>query len=62
MNISKEQRRLLEEFGVAVSGEINTVLLNLDSKITEIGFDINYNLNETGMRLQRLYDEIYDQN
>jgi hypothetical protein len=32
--------------------------LQLDDKITEIGFDEDYNLNEEGLILQKLYDEL----
>lgn len=62
MNISAEQRAQLEAVGVAVSENINDVLLDLDDKITEVGFDANYDLNERGLKLQKLYDELYDQN
>ena len=44
------------------SGDIDTVLEDLDAKITEIGFNADYSLNESGQRLQKLYDELYDQN
>jgi hypothetical protein len=62
VNITKEQADLLKKYGVAIFDEINDVLLALDAKITEVGFDANYNLNDTGLKLQRLYDELFDQN
>ena len=42
--------------------DIYQLLLDLDNKITEIGFDENYDLNEEGRLLQRLYDDLYYQN
>ena len=42
--------------------EIYQLLLDLDDKITEIGFDENYDINEEGILLQRLYDDLYYQN
>ncbi len=44
------------------SGDIDAVLEELDDKITEIGFNADYSLNEIGQKLQRLYDELYEQN
>lgn len=44
------------------SGDIDTVLDELDDKITEIGFNSDYSLNETGLSLQLLYDKLYNQN
>ena len=34
-----------------------------DAKITEIGYEANYErVNPAGRELERLYDELYDQN
>jgi hypothetical protein len=44
------------------SSDIDIVLEELDAKITEIGFNVDYSLNETGQKLQNLYDELYEQN
>lgn len=71
MNISGSQKELLKEYGLVLPDnideideieKINEVLLDLDDKITEIGFDSNYDLNEVGLKLQRLYDQLYNQN
>lgn len=71
MNISDSQKELLKEYGLVLPDnideideieKINEVLLDLDDKITEIGFDSNYDLNEAGLKLQRLYDQLYNQN
>ncbi len=67
LNITGAQKRLLLEYLpnarqlIEVDG-INDVLLALDAKITEIGFDVDYELNAVGRKLQRLYNEIYEQN
>ena len=42
--------------------DIDLLLTELDDKITEIGFDENYDINEEGILLQRLYDDLYYQN
>ena len=63
MNITEEQKALLEEYNIPISDDINELLLDLDAKITEVGFEAGYEwLNPTGRKLQRLYDELYDQN
>ena len=63
MNITREQKRILEEYNIQISDDINELLLDLDAKITEVGFEADYEwLNPTGRKLQRLYDELYDQN
>lgn len=41
---------------------LNDFLLNLDALITEIGFDKNWELNEIGIKLQLVYDQVYRQN
>ena len=67
LNINNDQKELLlthlPNLQESIeSGDIDTVLEDLDAKITEIGFNADYSLNETGQRLQKLYDELYDQN
>ncbi len=67
LNINNDQKELLLTHlpnlqEIIESGDIDTVLEDLDAKITEIGFNADYSLNETGQRLQKLYDELYDQN
>jgi len=62
MNITKKQKDILTEYAVEIFDDVNDTLLALDAKITEIGFDANYALNTVGLKLQRLYDELYDQN
>lgn len=67
LNVTKNQENLLLSYLPNLrccidQGDIETVLDELDKKITEIGFDSNYDLNACGHKLQRLYDELYDQN
>lgn len=62
MLITDEQRAILAEYGVAVSEDVNDTLLDLDAKITEIGFRADYALNAVGLKLQKLYDALYTQN
>lgn len=67
LNISNEQIKQLYKYLPDIeicitTGDIDTVLDRLDDKITEIGFTIEYELNDVGLELQRLYDELYNQN
>ena len=59
-----EQRKVLAEYGISItkSNELNTLLLDIDAKITEIGFNRDYELTAVGLKLQRIYDQIYMQN
>ena len=59
MNITDEQRKLLEKYSVEVLDDVDDTLLALDDKITEVGFNADYSLNEKGRELQKLYDELY---
>lgn len=61
MNITSEQRRLLSKYGILESSDENELLLAIDEKITQIGFDADYALNNDGKILQALYDEMYDE-
>lgn len=63
INITNDQRQVLEENNVAISDDVDELLLDLDAKITEVGFTRDQqNLNDLGLKLQRLYDQIYNQN
>lgn len=67
MNITEEQKSLLLLYIPNIAQNINDddfdgVLDQLDDKITEIGFNRDYSLNEVGLKLQKLYDELYVQN
>jgi len=42
--------------------ELGELLLALDDVITEVGFDKNWELNKEGLKLQKVYDEIYISN
>ena len=62
MIITDAQKEILSKYGVELFKDVNETLLALDDKITEVGFDADYELNEIGLELQRLYDELYNQN
>lgn len=47
---------------IILSGDLYTLLDKIDDLITAIGFDENWELNDTGLQLQQLYDRIYMQN
>ncbi len=56
--MNKEQKKLINKFIENPSNDIDALLLQLDDKITEIGFDEKYDLNKDGLTLQKLYDEL----
>ena len=63
MNITTIQKEVLKTYNIPICGEINEMLLLIDAKITEIGYEANYErVNPAGRELERLYDELYDQN
>lgn len=62
MNVNEFQIDVLKKFGVDMGNSIDDLLLNLDAKITEIGFDKDCVLNEDGLTLQKIYDVVYSQN
>lgn len=60
--LNKEQKKILNQYGVYSGDDIDRVLEELENKILEVGFTKNWEtLNSTGGKLQRLYDEIYVQ-
>lgn len=63
MYITTIQKEILKKYNIPICGEINELLLLIDAKITEIGYKANYErVNSAGRELERLYDELYDQN
>lgn len=62
MNITDEQKEMLAKYDIVDISDIDALLLDLDDKITEIGFNDDYSLNEIGTKLQKIYDELYNQN
>lgn len=67
LKITDSQKQLLLEYlPVAAkcieNNDIDKLLENLDDKITEVGFGADYELNEIGLKLQQLYDQLYSQN
>ncbi len=67
MIVTEEQKKLLsdkmENFDEIIkSDNVNDLLIPLNDLIFMIGMNQNYDLNEMGFKLQKVYDEIYDQN
>ena len=63
MKITLAQKMMLMKYGVKIYDDTHDTLLALDEKILQIGFTPDYNLlNKTGLKLDQLYDEIYEQN
>lgn len=66
LNITDEQiSELKKHFDTdeyTSNDNIDGLLMALDDVITDIGFDENYELNKEGLKLQLIYDQIYNQN
>ena len=62
MNITDEQRKLLEKYSVEVLDDVDDTHIAHDDKITELAFNADYSLNEKGRELQKLFDELYAAN
>lgn len=62
IDINEKQKELVKTYLKKSYTDIDLLLTELDDKITEIGFDDNYDINEDGILLQRLYDDLYYQN
>lgn len=66
LNITDEQiSELKKHFNTdeyTSNDNIDGLLMALDDVITDIGFDENYELNKEGLKLQLIYDQIYNQN
>ena len=65
MNITLAQKMMLIKYGVPIYKSSRRTLIALYDRILEIGFlpGNDYNLlNPTGLKLDQLYDEIYEQN
>ena len=65
MKVTLAQKAMLIKYGIRIYEDAYDTLLAISEKIFDIGFlpGKDYNLlNPTGLKLQRLYDEIYEQN
>lgn len=65
--ISEEQKELIIKYlpdieEVLMTDNVNEILLPLDDFITENCFDKDYELTDLGLKLQKAYDEIFNQN
>ncbi|HJI93101.1 MAG TPA: hypothetical protein OIM29_08955 [Oscillospiraceae bacterium] len=66
LNITEEQISELKKYfdtdEYTSNDNIDGLLMALDDVITDVGFDENYELNKEGLKLQLIYDQIYNQN
>ena len=66
LNITDEQISELKKYfdtdEYTSNDNIDGLLMALDDVITDVGFDENYELNKEGLKLQLIYDQIYNQN
>ncbi len=66
LNITEEQISKLKKYfdidEYTSNDNIDGLLMALDDVITDVGFDENYELNKEGLKLQLIYDQIYNQN
>ena len=65
LNITEEQISELKKYfdtdEYTSNDNIDGLLMALDDVITDVGFDENYKLNKEGLKLQLIYDQIYNQ-
>lgn len=65
LNITEEQISELKKYfdtdEYTSNDNIDGLLMALDDVITDVGFDENYELNKEGLKLQLIYDQIYNQ-
>jgi hypothetical protein len=66
LNITEEQISELKKYfdtdEYTSNDNIDGLLMALGDVITDVGFDENYELNKEGLKLQLIYDQIYNQN
>lgn len=66
LNITEEQISELKKYfdtdEYTSNDNIDGLLMALDDVITDVGFNENYELNKEGLKLQLIYDQIYNQN
>ena len=66
LNITEEQISELKKYfdtdEYTSNDNIDGLLMALDDVITDVGFDENYELNKEGLKLQLIYDQVYNQN
>ena len=65
MRITLAQKVALIKYGVKIYDDVDETLIAISDRMLEIGFlpGDDYNLlNKTGLKMQELYDELYEQN
>ena len=65
MRITLAQKVALIKYGVKIYDDVDETLIAISDRMLEIGFlpGDDYNLlNKTGLKMQVLYDELYEQN
>ncbi len=67
INITEEQKQYLKEQNVDIrealeNDDLGELLLAIDAAIVDNIVDHNDEPDETGIKLQRIYDQVYNQN
>ena len=65
MRITLAQKAALIKYGVKIYDDVDETLIAISDRILEIGFlpgDDYDLLNKTGLKMRKLYDELYEQN
>lgn len=67
LNITDEQKNILEQYIENVNSyidddDIENLLIELDDVIIEHGMDMSQEITSQGIELQKLYDQVYNQN
>lgn len=67
LNITDEQKNILEQYIENVNlyidnDDIENLLIEIDDVIIEHGMDMSQEITSKGIELQKLYDQVYNQN
>ncbi|MEF9991339.1 MAG: hypothetical protein RR657_01615 [Peptostreptococcaceae bacterium] len=67
VNLTDKEKELLKEYfpdkkELLTTTDVNDILTELNTLILEIGFDEEYRLTDSGRKVQRMYDNIYNNN
>ncbi len=67
MILTDEQKKIIIEnvpngVDLIERDNLGDLLTEIDNVIVSAGMDLNYDLNDLGIKLQRIYDQIYNQN
>lgn len=60
MRLPEELRKQIEALGISPDLPEYDLLLAIDAKETEIGYDSNWEITDVGFAIEKLYDAVLD--